>query len=376
MPWQEQSAMQLREEFVALFTQDGADRRELCKRYRISPTTAYKWLERAQMGDPIWAADRCRRPHTSPGQTDPAMEAAVVAARQTHPHWGGRKLHHLLVQQGLAAVPAPSTITAILRRYDLLDAAHSEAHQQPQRFEHAEPNALWQMDFMGHLPLVAGRLHPLTLLDDHSRFVLGVWACAHEQGELVQAHLTEVFRRYGAPVAMLTDNGPPWGPGGHGGITRVEAWLTQLGIDVRHGRPRHPQTQGKVERLHRTLAVEVTNTQRFADLASAQAAFDAWRQVYNLDRPHEALAFAVPASRYTPSPLPFPETLPPIAYDTGDQVRTVHDPGAISFQNRSFFISRGLIGLPVAVRPTTTDGVFAVFFCHQQVASIDLRTES
>ena len=368
--------MQLREAFVALFTQAGIDRRALCARYRISPTTAYKWLARAQAGEADWATDRSRRPHTAPGQTPAELEAVVVAARQAHPSWGGRKLHHLRVQQGLAPVPAPSTITAILRRHDLLDAAHSAAHQQPQRFEHPTPNALWQMDFMGHLPMVAGRVHPLTLLDDHSRFALGLFACGEEKGGLVQAHVTEILRCYGLLAAILTDNGPPWGTVGQGGITRVEAWLTQLGIEVWHGRPHHPQTQGKIERLHRTLAIELTNTRRFADLPTAQAAFDAWRQTYNLERPHAALAFAVPASRYQPSAVPFPETLPPVEYDTGDQVCTVRDQGAISFQNRSCFISRGLIGQPVAVRPTTTDGLFAVFLCHRQVASIDLRTVS
>ena len=162
---------------------------------------------------------------------------------------------------GGETVPAPSTITTILRRHDLLDADHSQAHLTPQRFEHPLPNALWQLDFMGHLPMVAGRLHPLTVLDDHSRFALGVVACGEEKGALVQTHLTDILRRYGLPAAILTDNGPPWGTAGQGGITRVEAWLTQLGIDVWHGRPLHPQTQGKIERLHCTLAIELTNTQ-------------------------------------------------------------------------------------------------------------------
>jgi transposase InsO family protein len=376
MPWQEQSSMELREEFVQVASQEGVSIRAVCRQYTISPKTAYKWLTRAREGGQDWAADQSRRPHTSPAQTPPAVEAQIVALRQQHQHWGGRKLHHRLRALGVEPVPAPSTITDILRRHDLLDADHSQAHQQPQRFEHPVPNALWQLDFMGHLPMVAGRVHPLTVLDDHSRFALGVVACGEEKGGVVQTHLTDILRRYGLPAAILTDHGPPWGTAGQGGITRVEAWLTQLGIEVWHGRPLHPQTQGKIERLHRTLAIELTNTRRFADLASAQTAFDAWRQTYNLERPHEALAFAVPAARYQPSAVPFPETLPPIEYAPDDLVRTVRDQGAIGFANRSYFISRGLIGQPVAVRPTTTDGVFAVFFCHRQVASIDLTESS
>jgi len=375
MPWQEQSSMELREEFVRFARQEGVSVRALCAQYTISPTTGYKWLARAREGDPDWAADQCRRPHTSPSQTPPGVEAQIVALRGQHPSWGGRKLHHRLVAEGVAAVPAPSTITGILRRHGLLDAEHSQAHQAPQRFEHPVPNALWQLDFMGHLPMVADRVHPLTLLDDHSRFALGVFACAEEKGPLVQAHLTGVFRRYGLPAAILTDNGPPWGTAGQGGITRVEAWLLRLGVEVWHGRPYHPQTQGKIERLHRTLAVELTNTQRFADVPSAQRAFDAWRHGYNLERPHEALGFAVPAARYQPSAVPFPETLPPIDYEPDEVVRKVRGQGAIGFANRSYFISRGLIGLPVAVRPTTTDGVFAVFFCPRQVAIINLTEQ-
>jgi len=376
MPWQEQSTMSLRQEFVALAMQEGIPVQELCQRYTITPKTAYKWLQRARQGEPDWAADHSRRPHTSPGRTAPEVEAAVVASRLAHATWGGRKLHHLLRQQGVEQVPAPSTITDILRRHDLLDAERSRDQRPPQRFEHPEPNDLWQLDFMGHLALAQGRVHPMTLIDDHSRFALGVFACAHQQGALVQELLISVFRRFGLPMALLTDNGPPWGPSGRGGITGLEAWLIRQGIRVCHGRPYHPQTQGKIERLHRTLAADVTRTRRFADLATAQDAFDHWRGVYNHERPHEALAYQVPAARYRPSPFPFAETLPPIEYALDDAVRTVRSQGAISFQNRSYFISRGLIGLPVAVRPTTIDGVFAVFFCHQQVAILDLTDRS
>lgn len=168
----------------------------------------------------------------------------------------------------------------------------------------------------------------------------------------------------------------PGAPAGQGGITRVGAWLTQLGIEVWHGRPYHPQTQGKIERLHRTLAVELTNTRHFRDLAAAQRGFDAWRGVYNTQRPHAALGYAVPAARYQPSAVPFPETLPPIEYGPEDAVRLVRGQGAILFQNRSYVISRGLIGWPVAVPPTTADCLFAVSFCHRQVATIALTESS
>ena len=365
--------MSQREEFVRFATQEGANRRELCRRYGISPKTGYKWLNRAAQDPDASLEDRSRRPHASPRRTPPQMEALLVEGRQLHPSWGGRKLHHWLGQRGVDDVPEPSTITDILHRYDLIDPQRTLDQQAPQRFEHPVPNALWQLDFMGHLPMVSGRMHPLTLIDDHSRFALGIWACPNQQRTIVEEALTDTFRRYGLPASMLADNGPPWGPSGGGGLTAFEAWLIRLGITVRHGRPYHPQTQGKVERFHRTLATEVTRTQRFVDLAAAQRSFDRWRHTYNLERPHEALAYAPPASRYHPSPLPFPASLPPIEYGPGDAVRIVRGQGSISFQHRIFFVSRGVIGLPVAIRPTATDGVFAVYFCHHQVRTVDLN---
>jgi transposase InsO family protein len=287
-----------------------------------------------------------------------------------HPAWGGRKLHHALARQGMVQPPAPSTITAILRRHGLLAA--DPPPRDFIRFAHAAPNDLWQLDFMGHRPLDQGRVHPLTLLDDHSRFALTVTACADEQQTTVQDHLTTVFRRYGLPRRLLSDNGSPWGSAGRGGLTALEAWLWRLGIDVRHGRAYHPQTQGKGERFHGTIAAEVFATRQFPDRATTQTAFDAFRACYNLHRPHEALADAVPADRYTPSARPFPETLPEIVYGADEQVRIVTAHGSIQWQRQRYFVSRGLSGQPVAVRPTPEDGCWAVYFCHRQVASIDL----
>lgn len=368
--------MSIRQEFVMFATQEGANRRELCRRYGISPKTGYKWLRRAAEDPAESFGDRSRRPHTSPTRTPPQLEQLVVAARRQHPAWGGRKLHHWLKHQGVDAVPEPSTITDILHRYALIDPQQTLDAQTPQRFEHPVPNVMWQVDFMGHLAMVTGRVHPLTLIDDHSRFVLGVRACANQQRITVEQALTDAFRHYGMPASILTDNGPPWGSSRRGGITSLEAWLIRLGLRVCHGRPYHPQTQGKIERLHRTIAAELTRTQRFVDLAAAQRAFDRWRHIYNVERPHEALDYAVPASRYHPSPISFPESLPPIEYGPDDLVRLVRGQGSISFQNHIFFVSRGLIGLPVAVRPSTTDGIFVVYFCHQQVKLLDLTNPS
>jgi transposase InsO family protein len=269
-------------------------------------------------------------------------------------------------------VPAPSTITAILRRAGLLVPVPPPVPLQ--RFAHPEPNVLWQMDFMGHQPLRQGRVHPWSLLDDHSRFALDLLACPNEQRGTVQVALTDVFRRCGLPQAILCDNGSPWGAAGLGGITRLEAWLLRLGVEPWHGQPYHPQTQGKVERFHRTVAAEVFANQRPTTLTEAQVRFNAFRTVYNQERPHEALAHLVPASAYHPSLRPFPEIVPPVVYDDGEVVCTVTVHGSISWRGRRRFISRGLVGEPVAIRPTADPAVWSVVYIQHQVATIDLRS--
>lgn len=370
MPWQECSVASEREAFVQMVQEEEVPIAELCRHFGISRKTGYKWLARAAAGEGL--TDHSRRPHTSPRQTTGEREAQVLALRAQHPAWGGRKLHHRLVAMGIPDVPAPSTITDVLRRAGMLVPVPPPVPLQ--RFVHPEPNTLWQMDFMGHQPLRQGRVHPWSLLDDHSRFALDLTACANQQQTTVQTALTTAFRQYGLPQAILCDNGSPWGAAGLGGITRLEAWLLRLGVEPWHGRPYHPQTQGKVERFHGTIAREVFANQRPTTLAEAQARFDAFRTVYNQERPHEALANLVPARAYQPSARPFPETVPPVVYDDGDLVFTVTVHGSISWRGRRRFISRGLVGEPVALRPTEDPAVWSVVYIQHQVATIDLRS--
>jgi transposase InsO family protein len=370
MPWQERSVESERAAFVELAREEGVTIAELCRHFGISRKTGYKWLARAQTGEGL--ADRSRRPHASPRQTAGELEARILALRAQHPAWGGRKLHHRLVAMGIPDVPAPSTITDVLRRAGRLVPALPPVPLQ--RFTHPEPNALWQMDFMGHQPLQQGRVHPWSLLDDHSRFALALSACPNQQRTTVQAALTAVFRHYGLPQAILCDNGSPWGAAGLGGITRLEAWLLRLGVEPWHGRPYHPQTQGKIERFHGTIAREVFGPSRPTTLTEAQVRFDAFRTDYNYKRPHEALANLVPASAYHPSLRPFPEVLPPVVYDAGEHVFTVTVYGSIWWQGRRRFISRGLVGEPVALRPTIDPAIWSVVYGERQVATIDLRS--
>jgi transposase InsO family protein len=373
MPWNEVSAMSLRLEFVHLASQEGANVRQLCRRFEVSAKTGYKWLARFHADGPGGLADRSRRPTHSPSRTSEALEQEILKLRSQHRAWGGRKLRARLQTLGTADVPSASTITAILRRCDALDSGPTDSPHACQRFEQDAPNRLWQMDFKGHFALERGRCHPLTVLDDHSRFALGLFACADERGETVQTHLTTLFRRYGLPERILCDNGSPWGAGSESPHTRLTVWLLRLGIGVGHGRPYHPQTQGKEERFHRTLNAEVLQGQTFRDLEISQRRFDVWRPVYNHERPHESLDMAVPASRYQPSPRVYSESPPELVYGEGDLVRKVQSRGVICFRGREWPISQAFRGQAVALRATTTDGLWLVYFGVHRIATIDLR---
>ena len=377
MPWKETTTMSLRTEFIHLAGLDGANISQLCQRFGISRKTGYKWLKRYREGGESGLADRSRRPHHSPRRSPAGIEAEVVGVRRKHPAWGGRKIKAYLERHGHCRLPSPSTITEILRRNEQIDAGEALKHRPFQRFEMEQPNQLWQMDFKGYFALEEGAYcHPLTVLDDHSRFLLGLKACPNETRQTVQEQLSGIFHCYGLPERMLMDNGSPWGYDGDNPHTALTAWMMRLGIQVSHGRPYHPQTQGKDERLHRTLQAELLNRYPLLNLAYCQVCFDSWRDVYNYERPHEALGMQPPASRYQPSPRIFPEILPPILYDTGEIVRKVSENGKISFRNRSFRVGKAFRNYPVALRPAQSDGDYDVLFCQQKIAQISLREDN
>ncbi len=373
MPWRERSVMAEREEFARLALLGGANKRRLCQRFEIDPSTGHKWLGRYRKEGRSGLCDRSRRPHHCPSRTDGATEAEVLRIRDNSNNaWGARKIARVMEREGSGKVPALSTITEILRRHGRLDERKHEHPGPLTRFEREQPNELWQMDFKGHFAVGRGRCHPLTVLDDHSRYALGLQACGDEQDKTVRERLSALFRCYGLPFAMLMDNGSPWGDTGSG-YTMFGVWLMRLGVKVSHGKPFHPQTQGKDERFHRTLKAEVLHGRSFDDIAHCQRAFDEWRNIYNCERPHEALGLETPITRYHPSHRSFPGHLPDIAYWPGDAVRKVDSDGFISFKNRSLRIGKAFRRQPVALRATDADGVFDVIFCTQEIGQIDLR---
>lgn len=374
MPWKAQDIMSLKQEFVLLAQQDGVNRRELCRRFGISPPTAYKWLRRYKDEGCAGLIEQSRRPASSPGICAGDIEDAVVALRGKHPAWGGRKISRRLADLGGAKV-APSTVTSILHRHGLITAQASDAATPWQRFERETPNALWQADFKGHFETFEGRCSPLTMIDDHSRFNLALHACNRTTTQVVQTQMERVFRQYGLPMQINFDNGAPWGsPSAPGRLTELGVWLVRLGIRVSHSRPHHPQTNGKDERFHRSLKAEVLSARCFESFAHVQSALDEWRRVYNHERPHDALALATPISRYRPSPVQLPQRLGEVLYPSGDDVRKVSWNGELRFKGQRYKLTNALQGYPVGIRPRDAqDGVYDVFFAHHHCLEIDIR---
>ena len=370
MPWREVSVMDQRREFVELAMQEGANRRELCRRFGISPDIGYKWLGRFAANGEL--ADRSRRPHATPGRTERSVEEHVLAVRDAHPAWGARKIARCLEREGTPP-PAVSTVHEILRRYGRI-VAPVGGPRAVERFEKPAPNLLWQMDFKGWVELADGtRCHPLTVVDDHSRYAVCIRACGNEQLTTVSRALVATFHRYGLPDAFFVDNGNPWGDSSGQRWTRFGVWMLKLGIEVWHSRKYHPQSRGKNERFNRTLKAEVFALNRLRDLADAQQAFDAWRLVYNLERPHQALGQEVPAARYRPSPRAMPDRVPEPEYDLGEITRAVPaTKDYVSFKGRLWKVPQAFRGERVAIRPLCADGHYGIFFAAHQIAAIDL----
>lgn len=375
MPWKEVSTMSSRREFVALAAAPGANIRELCRRFEISPTTAYKWIGRGLDVTETFG-DRSRRPKRSPNRTVQRIEEKILAIRDERPYWNARKIRRVLQRQMKGPVPAASTIGQILKRHGRITLQASEAATAWKRFEHPEPNDLAQIDFMGHFAVGNSRCYALTMLDDHSRFLLLLAACANERDETVRPHLVDTFRKFGLPWRMNMDNGNPWGNPTGDPYTKLTVWLVRIGVGISHSRPMHPQTNGKDERFHKTLRGELVNHHTFISLRQVQRAFDPFREIYNHERPHDSLGLEVPASRYRPSPRPYREMLPTIEYGPDDVVQTVRSNGMLYVGKQDFYISRAFVGEPVALRPTLEDGIWNVYYCSKRIATIDRRDPS
>jgi len=373
MPWNEVTRMSLKQEFVILASEQGVNFSQLCARYGISRKTGYKLLKRYKEFGLDGLQDKSRRPINSPNATADAVIKDIINTRLKHPCWGARKIKQFLEKKGVNNLPASSTIHEILNRNNLLDPEESSKHMAFKKFEHEAPNDLWQMDFKGDFMIEQKKCFPLTVLDDHSRYSIMIKACETQTFEAVHMSLIDAFRRHGLPKRMNMDNGSPWaGRRGSDGYTRLTAFLIRLGIIISFSRPHHPQTNGKIERFHRTFKAEALTYSHYDSFEEAQDGFDKWRTLYNTQRPHQAIGMRTPIERYKISDRTYPEVLPPIEYGADDEVRKVQSDGTISYKGNTYKISKALVGQPVALRPTEQDRSRDVIYCCQKVAYIEL----
>ncbi len=368
MPWNEVDVSEQRMQFVIRAKSKQERLSALCREFGISRPTGYLWQRRyLQSGSLAELAERSRRPHRSPRRTEAGKEQRVVALRQ-QTGWGAKKLHVVLRDEEHLVLPV-RTIHRILARHELVQReVHGAA---PQRFARSTPNELWQIDTKGKYRLPDGQCHALCMVDDHSRYAVGVYALPMLTMEQAHPCIVNTFRSYGLPEAMLMDHGSLWWATSNGwGLTWLSVRLIEQGIRLLYGRVSHPQTQGKVERLHRTLGEALRHRGVPKQFAAWPAAVAEFQSTYNNRRPHEALGMQRPRERYQASPRRYQEQPPAWEYPAGSDVRRVNGNGAIAEAGRKWFVCEALAGQ--SVRVERFDGKLLVSYRHMYIREIDL----
>src|SRR5678815_335368 len=373
MPWKQESVVEQRLRFLLEVRNQEATISELCRRYEISRKTGYKWLKRYEKAGSIEALkDQTRRPHHSPGRTRAQHEEAVLTVR-AEKNWGAEKIAVVLEKRGVRL--RPLTVHRILKRHGQIAAATS-ARLARQRFAREHCNELAQMDFKGEYALRAGgKCYPLSLLDDCSRYLLGLWALPSTQAAGVYPVSYTHLRERGVPQEMLMDHGSTWycNRSGHG-LTWLSVWLITQGIRLRYSGVHHPQTQGKVERLHRTLKERTKHRGLPGTLPEWSRWAQEFQHEYNCERPHAALAMKTPQERYTAENLrPYQEQPRPWDYQ-GGEVQRLDNQGGLHKYGSWFFICEALA--KQWVRVDELDHKLTVTFRHLTIREIDLETKS
>jgi len=361
--------------FVFELERDEQSMRALCLRFGISRETGYVWLRRYRQSGPEGLAEVNRAPQRHPNQTAAAVEEAVLRLRQAHMRWGPRKLKRILERdQPGRAWPARSTIGELVKRAGLVVARKKRHKTEPytEPLAHAlESNLVWCADFKGWFRAGDGsRIDPLTISDACSRFLLRSQSVEKTDTERVRAVFEAAFREYGLPWAMRTDNGPPFASSAVGGLSRLAVWWIKLGIVPERIQAGHPEQNGRHERMHGTLKLELRPAQ---DWRGQQRELDRFRHEYNQVRPHEALGMQTPASVYQPSPRPYPERLAEVEYPDTMPVRTIKSRGQLRWKKHDVFLSEALWGEQVGLLPFD-DGCYTVYFAHVPLALFDART--
>jgi len=371
MPWKDKDRMTLKLEFLKEFLEKKVNISTLCIDFGISRKTAYKWIKRYKESGLQGLENLSRRPMRYSKATSMQTIALILKTRKSL-HWGARKLRQYLRNQGMQNLPCEATFNRILIRHNCIKEEESQKREHFIRFERQQPNELWQMDFKGFFGLPKNeKCYPLTILDDYSRFSICIKACSNPDEKSVKQELESAFRTYGLPEGMTMDNGAPWGSGRRH-LTKLTVWLMRLNIQVSHSAPAHPQTQGKLERFHRSFKEEVLKYHQFKDIQDAQHKFNEWRELYNNHRPHEGIGLMRPQDRYLPSSRLFPEKLPEIVYPVNALIKKVSKKGDICFKGIHFFLGEHLTEEYVGLIERQED-IYDIYFCRTNIQKIDLR---
>ena len=353
LPWQETSVEAERLRFIERWATGEDPTTELCRQFGISAKTAYKLIGRYEAHGEDGLRDRSRAPHYHPNATPRQLAERIVAAKRAHPTWGPKKLIAWLRDADPGVPwPAPSTAGAILDRAGLVQRRRRRRRASPwgQPFAHAgTPNDVWSIDFKGWFRTGDGtRVDPLTVQDAASRYLIACQGLERPTGPETRRALARAFREYGLPRVIRTDNGPPFAGVGLGSLSPLAVWWVKLGILPERIAPGHPEQNGRLERLHRTLKAETASPPR-ADRRRQQQTFDRFRRGYNAERPHEALGQRPPALLYTPSFRPYPARVGPPEYGAEVTVRRVRGNGEIKWKGDLVFVSETLKGEPVGL---------------------------
>lgn len=376
MPWEETCVLDRRLQFVAAYVGDEDSMTGLCARFGISRKTGYKWLTRYATDSLEGLHDGSRARRTQAHAAPADVVADILACRMEHPRWGPKKIRQRLMDRHPDRCwPASSTVGDLLKRHGLVAPRHKR-HRTPPYTEPfadcASPNDVWCADFKGWFYTRDGRrCDPFTLADARSRFLLRCQVVPRPSRRYVQAVCDAAFREYGMPRAIRTDNGPPFASPSIGGLSLLAIHWIKLGITPERIAPSHPEQNGRLERLHRTLKEHTANPPQL-NAARQQAAFDQFRSEYNQARPHEALGQRTPASIYHPSRRPYPTRLPEMAYPDEYAVRWVGHNGCIRWHGQRLFLSERLRGELVGVRHGTDEHAH-IFFGPIELAVWDER---
>ena len=376
MPWEVTGPVHERERFIDAYLTGLYSITTLAARFGVSRQKLHKWLARHNAEGMKGLVDRSRAPHRNPQRTTDAIADQIIAFRRRFPHMGPRKIIARLIElQPSVEWPAPSTAGDILRRANLVTAPERRnppAHPLRSRSVPAEPNDLMTTDYKGHFLLGNHRYcYPLTIADYASRFMFACDGFDSNEYPHTRRTFERVFREFGLPRAILSDNGSPCGSPGLARLSRLSLWWIRLGIAVERIVPGHPEQNGAHERMHRTLKAETARPPQ-STMERQQRSFDEFRRIYNEERPHEALGQRRPAAIYRPSKRQYPESLPPIEYAGHLEKRTISFNGMMRWKDEPIFTSKTLAGEVVGLEEID-DGVWSLYFGTVLLARFDER---